>query len=157
MNEPREQQLKSAIQNYTSLLLHVAYTYLQNRAEAEDVVQEVFFTYYQKAPQFRNEDHEKAWLLRVTANKCKNILKSSWFHKVLLGEELPHFEDEERPDVMDAISRLPVKYREVICLHYVEGYKINEIADLLHRTPTAVGTQLQRARKRLSIELEGQI
>lgn len=111
-------------------------------------------TYYLKAPDFSSADHEKAWLLRVTGNKCKNILKSSWFRKILLKEESSTSTEELHSETMEAIQSLPVKYREVICLFYVEGYTIKEIADLLHRTPTAVGTQLNRARKKLKIELE---
>lgn len=79
---------------YTSLLLHIAWSYTGNAAEAEDIVQEVFFTYFQKAPEFQSPEHEKAWLLRVTANRCKNVLKSSWVKKVLLGKEVVRHQEE---------------------------------------------------------------
>lgn len=157
MSERKEKRLQAAIQAYTPLLLYIAYSYLKNRMEAEDAVQEVFLTYYQKAPPFQTTEHEKAWLLKVTANRCKNMLKSSWFRRVLLGEEIWASQEEPDSEVMDAILRLPIKYREVICLHYVEGYSIQETAKLLHRTPTAVGTQLQRARKKLKMDLEGSL
>lgn len=150
----QEKELKSAISRYTPLLLHIAYSYLGNAAEAEDIVQEVFLTYYTKAPSFESREHEKAWLLRVTGNKCKNIIKSNWFRKILLKEETPQYTEEFHSETMDAIQELPVKYREVICLFYVEGYTIKEIAELLHRTSSAVGTQLNRARKKLKMELE---
>lgn len=150
----REEKLKAAMESYTPLLLHVAWSYMGNTAEAEDIVHEVFLTYYQKAPLFQSPEHEKAWLLRVTANRCKNVLKSSWFKKILLGEEASPYREEPYSEVADAVLQLPAKYREVICLHYVEGYSIKEIAALLHRTPTAVGTQLERARKKLKLELE---
>lgn len=154
MVNSREEKLKAAMESYMSLLLHIAWSYTGNTAESEDIVQEVFLAYYQKAPQFQDREHEKAWLLRVTGNKCKNFLKSSWFRRALPGEELSQYREELHSDVMDAILQLPVKYREVICLYYVEGYSIKEIAALLHRTPTAVGTQLERARKKLKLELE---
>lgn len=150
----KEEALKHAMESYLSLLLHIAYSYMGNRAEAEDIVQEVFLAYYQKAPQFASGEHEKAWLLRTTGNKCKNVLKSGWFKRTILGEAQMQYHKEMRSEVMEAVLRLPVKYREVICLYYVEGYSIKEIAELLHRTPTAVGTQLERARKKLKMELE---
>lgn len=154
MINKQEERLKAAMDAYTSLLLHIAWSYTGNAAEAEDIVQEVFFTYYQKAPEFQSMEHEKAWLLRVTGNRCKNVLKSSWFKKILLGEEAVRYREESHSEVMDAVLRLPAKYREVICLYYVEGYSIKEIAALLHRSSTAVGTQLERARKKLKLELE---
>ncbi len=153
----QEERLKAAMEAYTSLLLHIAWSYVGNTAEAEDIVQEVFFTYYQKAPEFRNAEHEKAWLLRVTGNRCKNVLKSNWFKKTLLGEEVYRYREEFYSGVMEAILQLPVKYREVICLYYVEGYSIKEIAAMLKRSVTAVGTQLERARKKLKIELEEEV
>lgn len=91
MASMREERLKAAMEKYTSLLLHMAWSYTGNTAEAEDIVQEVFFTYYQKAPEFQSREHEKAWLLRVTGNRCKNVLKSGWFQRILLGEEEKHF------------------------------------------------------------------
>lgn len=154
MINTREERLKAAMEAYTSLLLHIAWSYTGNAAEAEDIVQEVFFTYFQKAPEFQSPEHEKAWLLRVTANRCKNVLKSSWVKKVLLGKEVARHQEEFHSEVMDAVLQLSAKYREVVCLYYVEGYSIKEIAALLHRTPTAVGTQLERARKKLRLELE---
>ena len=153
----QEERLKAAMEAYTSLLLRIAWSYVGNTAEAEDIVQEVFFTYYQKAPEFRNAEHEKAWLLRVTGNRCKNVLKSNWFKKTLLGEEVYRYREEFYSGVMEAILQLPVKYREVICLYYVEGYSIKEIAVMLKRSVTAVGTQLERARKKLKIELEEEV
>lgn len=154
MTESKEEKLKAAMESYMSLLLHIAWSYVGNTAEAEDIVQEVFLTYYEKSPAFESKEHEKAWLMRVTGNRCKNYLKSSWFRKTLLGEEAVRCGGEPHSDVQEAILRLPVKYREVICLYYVEGYTIREIAAILRRTPTAVGTQLERARKKLRLELE---
>lgn len=153
----KDLRLKQAMNVYSKLLLHIAYSYLGNSVEAEDVVQDVFLAYYQKAPVFTNQEHEKAWLLKVTANRCKNVQKSGWFRRVITGEEIPSYQEEAHSEVMEAVLSLPVKYREVICLYYVEGYAIKEIARLLHRTPTSVGTQLQRARKKLKLELEGSV
>lgn len=154
MVHERELHLKQAMNAYSKLLLHIAYSYLGNTAETEDVVQDVFLTYYQKAPVFTSQEHEKAWLLKVTANRCRNVLKSGWFRRVSTGENVFCYTEEFHSDTMEAILKLPVKYREVICLYYVEGYSIKEIAELLHRSPTSVGTQLQRARKKLKLELE---
>ena len=92
--------------------------------------------------------------MRVTANKCKNQLKSAWMRKIIFQEEKGEAKQEFHSDVLDAVLQLPVKYREVICLYYIEGYSIKETAALLGRSQTAVGTQLQRARKLLRMELE---
>ena len=154
MTGSKEERLKAAMGSYMSLLLHIAWSYTGNTAEAEDIVQEVFLTYYEKCPEFKSTEHEKAWLMRVTGNRCKNYLKSGWFRKTLLGEEPVRYEEEPHSEVQEAILRLPPKYREVICLHYVEGYSIRKIAGILKRTPTAVGTQLERARKKLRLKLE---
>lgn len=102
----REEKLKAAMESYTPLLLHVAWSYMGNTAEAEDIVHEVFLTYYQKAPLFQSTEHEKAWLLRVTANRCKNVLKSSWFKKILLGEEAGPYWEEPYSGVADAVLQL---------------------------------------------------
>ena len=154
MKKRKEDRLKDAMENYKKLLLHMAYSYLGREEDAEDVVQEAFLAYYQKAPDFCDAEHEKAWLLKVTKNKCKNELKSAWVRKTVFGEEKGKTNETFHSEILEMVLSLPLNYREVICLYYIEGYSIKETAELLGRSQTAVGTQLQRARKLLRIEWE---
>jgi RNA polymerase sigma-70 factor (ECF subfamily) len=108
-----------------------------------------FLKYLEKAPAFENEEHEKAWLIKVCINTCRNSLKSFWSRKTTgLNENLYGFSTEEY-EVMDAVMRLPVKYRSVILLFYFEDYSIAQIAVILHQKESTIGSQLYRARQLL--------
>ena len=105
-------------------------------------------------PVFENEDHQKAWLLRVAINLSKNRLKTSWFRKTTsLDNNIPLLTIEEN-DVLNAVQQLPVKYRSIIHLFYIEGYSISEVAAMLGRKGSTIGSQLHRARKMLKSKLE---
>ena len=142
---------------YATTLLRVAYSQLNNRAEAEDTVQEVLLKYMEKAPVFQSEEHEKAWLLRVTVNHCKNHLASAWFRKRAdLDEGIPALDNEEL-EVVSAVAALPAKYRAVVHLYYFEGYSTKEIAEILHSRPNTVSSRLSRARALLAKALKEEI
>ncbi|HJB49528.1 MAG: sigma-70 family RNA polymerase sigma factor [Clostridium sp.] len=139
------------------MLLRVAYSQLNNRAEAEDTVQEVLLKYMEKAPIFQSEEHEKAWLLRVTVNHCKNHLASAWFRKRAdLDEGIPALDNAEL-EVVSAVAALPAKYRAVVHLYYFEGYSTKEIAEILHSRPNTVSSRLSRARALLAKALKEEI
>ena len=139
------------------MLLRVAYSQLNNRTEAEDAVQEVLLKYMEKAPVFQSEEHEKAWLLRVTINHCKNHLASAWFRKRAdLDEGIPALDNEEL-EVVSAVAALPAKYRAVVHLYYFEGYSTKEIAEILHSRPNTVSSRLSRARALLAKALKEEI
>lgn len=111
-------EIERVVDEYATMLLRVAYSQLNNRAEAEDAVQEVLLKYIEKAPTFQSEEHEKAWLLRVTINHCKNHLASAWFRKRAdLDEGIPALDSAEL-EVVTAVAALPVKYRAVVHLYY---------------------------------------
>ena len=150
-------EIERVVNEYATMLLRVAYSQLNNRAEAEDAVQEVLLKYMEKAPVFQSEEHEKAWLLRVTVNHCKNHLASAWFRKRAdLDEGIPALDNEEL-EVVSAVAALPAKYRAVVHLYYFEGYSTKEISEILHSRPNTVSSRLSRARALLAKALKEEI
>ena len=150
-------EIERVVNEYATMLLRVAYSQLNNRAEAEDTVQEVLLKYMEKAPIFQSEEHEKAWLLRVTVNHCKNHLASAWFRKrAALDEGIPALDNAEL-EVVSAVAALPAKYRAVVHLYYFEGYSTKEIAEILHSRPNTVSSRLSRARALLAKALKEEI
>lgn len=149
-----QEQLTQAIRDYLPHVVRAAYACLKNRADAEDVAQEVFLSLLERPPQVRDGEHLKAWLLRVTANKCRNLLKSGWYHsRGELPESLPVLDPEES-EVLCAVLELDEKYRLPVHLHYYEGYSLREIAQILGLPTATVGTRLHRGRTLLKQELE---
>ena len=137
------------LEAYGDAILRLAYSYLHSRTDAEDVLQDTLVQYLTRRPEFEGPAHEKAWLLRVAINLCKNQLSAPWKQRwEELDENQPCF-DQEETGVLEAVKGLPVKYREVIHLYYVEGYSTAEIAGLLGRSEGAVRVQLSRGRERL--------
>lgn len=150
-------EIERVVNEYATMLLRVAYSQLNNRAEAEDTVQEVLLKYMEKAPIFQSEEHEKVWLLRVTVNHCKNHLASAWFRKRAdLDEGIPALDNAEL-EVVSAVAALPAKYRAVVHLYYFEGYSTKEIAEILHSRPNTVSSRLSRARALLAKALKEEI
>ena len=135
---------------YGNSILRLAYSYLHNMSDAEDILQETLIRYLETAPIFLNKAHEKAWLLRVAANLSKNRIK---YNKVRetdeLMEELLADEKKDLAFVWEAVGQLPEKYREVIHLFYQEGYSTREIAGILDRKEATVRSDLSRGREKL--------
>lgn len=137
-----------AVEKYSSMLLHLAMTRLTSSADAEDTVQEVFIRLMTKAPNFKDEEHEKAWLIRTTLNYASNLRKSSANKVLPLDETVPMIQPEQY-DLLSAVRSLPDKYSAVIHLHYYEGYSLKEISKLLGLPVATVGTRLTRGREKL--------
>ena len=119
----------------------------------------MFLKYILSSVLFKSDEHEKAWFIRVTINSCKDLLKS-FFRKntVSLDEVIPPSEEmtEEHREVLEAVLSLPAKYREVIYLHYYEGYSGVEIAEMLNKNVNTIYTTLDRAKKKLKELLGGE-
>lgn len=142
-----------AMEDYGDMVLRLACQRLGSMADAEDTAQEVFLSLMGQR-EFRGEEHLRRWLVRVTLNKCSNLAASAWWRRTApLCEGLPALAPEER-EALEEVRALPPKDRDVIYLHYYEGYTIAEIADLLGEKPNTVGARLTRARKKLKILLE---
>ncbi len=144
--------IERVVHTYSSTLLKIAYAMLRSTSDAQDVVQEVFLKLITKHPQLKNDEHEKAWLIRVTVNLCKNVLKSSARKEQPFDEQAVCYENGT--DLYNTVLSLPESYRCVIHLYYYEGYSIKEIAAILRLPVATVGTRLSRARKLLKGELE---
>ena len=140
--------LELAILEYGHRVQSLAFVYLRNRSDAEDVAQEVFLTYYRKAPMFQSFEKEKSWIMTVTANKCKSLLRAKYREELPLSDDLSYLPSQEC-EIMEAVLKLEKKYRLPIHLHYFEGYSIQEIAKILRARPGTVGSWLSRGRMML--------
>lgn len=138
---------------YGPALQRLAYVYLKNIHDAEDAVQDVFLAYLRSTAVFSTEEQRRAWLMTVTANRCRSLLRSPRRQTEPLSEELACLPAEES-DLLRAVLALEEKYRLPIHLYYYEGYSIAEIAALLHRSAATVGSQLSRGREKLRKMLE---
>lgn len=147
--------IKHVLDQYSNMIIKLAFTYVKNMADAEDIAQDVFVSLIKKGNEFESEEHEKAWLVRVTINKCKNLLKSSWNKlKAPLEDDISYMPEEES-EILLTVLKLPAKYRTVIHLYYYEDYSINEIAEIMQKNPATVGTWLSRGRNLLKSKLIG--
>ena len=140
---------------YGQSILRLAYSYLRNQSDAEDILQETLVRLLRSAPEVETQDHEKAWLLHVAANLSKNRLRYNRLRRADPLEET--LIAQERPDlafVWEAVSALPVRWREVLHLYYQEEYSTAEIAQILSRKESTVRSDLRRARIRLKEVLQ---
>ena len=147
-------------ERYMYLLYRLCYSILLVREDAEDAVQDVFLKYYRRQPTFADEDHEKAWFIRVAVNHCKDILrrrKLREFIPLSEVEELLAEKEVEADDsgVFQALYELTDRYRIVMILHYLEGYPVKEVAKLCGLTQSAVKMRLSRGREQLKECLKG--
>ena len=148
---------------YATDVLRVSYYYLGNREQAEDVTQDVFVRLITNRP-LLEQGREKAWLLKVALNRCRDIWRGSWFKKVVLGH--PAFELFPAPDeigtaadryaLAEAVNRLRPEFKEVVLLFYYQGFSVTEIAAMLEIAEGTVSSRLSRARSKLQEELKGE-
>ncbi len=148
-------ELEEAMGRYQTMVFRLAYSYTRSRSDAQDICQEVFLRYFCRRPPFTSEEHRRAWLLRVTVNRCKNHLGSWWVRRTVpLDDRIPMPEPEYQ-ELDEVLRQLPEKDRLVIHLFYYEECSTREIAKLMHCTEGAVRTRLTRARQRLGDLLKG--
>ena len=156
----RETNLKDvqrAFDVHGDMVYRLAIMRTQNRADAEDVVQDVFLRYIQSAPDTADRDYEKAWLIRVTVNRTKSLANSAWNRKTVCLAHITEPQAETMPsEVYEAVLQLPRRYRTVVHLFYYEGFKTAEIAGLLSANEATVRSWLHRARQELrkTIDIE---
>lgn len=154
-----EEAVNRAIENYASTVKRICFIHLKNEADTEDICQTVFLKYAMNDKVFDSEAHEKAWIIRVTINACKDLLKSFFRkHTVSLDAyvEQGGVVDAAHSEVLEAVLALPEKYRRVIYLHYYEGYPAADIVEILRINVNTVYTQLTRAKTLLRDELGGE-
>lgn len=147
--------IDEVIEKYSNSIYRLAYSMVKNKSDADDVYQEVFLRYIKSNKSFNNEEHRKAWLIRVTINCAKKLYSSSWKKNAVLTDELIEGEYyDEHFELLDVVNKLPMKYKTVIHLFYYEDFGIEEIASLTKQKKSTVRTQLTRARKLLKERLE---
>lgn len=149
----KEADARKIIDKYSDTVYRIALTRCGSVENAEDVYQEVFVKYFQTNPKFNNEEHEKAWFIRVTINLSKNNVRLFWNKNVSELDENSIFESKEENDVFNVVNTLPQNYKTVIYLSYYEGYKVKEIADFMKVKEGTVKTWLFRAREILRKKL----
>lgn len=142
------------VQTYSDTLIRIAVQQTKNMSEAEDIVQEVYMTLMRQKRPFDNEVHLKAWLIKVTFNKCKDYFKSSRVKKTIPITEEMTFTAKEEQSVLPEIFELEQNDRAIVYLHYYEGYTTAEIANLLEMKINTVGSKLRRVRMKLKTILE---
>lgn len=144
------QQAGRIMTDYGNNVLRLAYSYLHNMSDAEDVLQDTLIQFIKKQPRFETVNHEKAWVLRVAINISKNKITYNKIRKTdELSDTLAANETEDLSFVWDAVKLLPSKYREVVHLFYYEGYSTAQIASLLSKKEATVRSLLLRARIKL--------
>ena len=148
---------EEAVRTHGPMVWRLAMAYMRSVSDAEDVFQDVFLKYMQHADRLQSDEHRKAWLIRVTINQCRSIQRQ-WLRKRQAAqafEPAVPFDTPEETALDEALAQLPAKYRTAIHLHYYEGYTTDEIARMTHQRPSAVRTQLTRARRMLGELLKG--
>lgn len=141
---------RRAVEEYGNSLYRLCTVMLQNREDAKDAVQECFLRYMTKAPEFSDYEHEKAWLIRVATNICRDMLRWRKHSSFLSLDEIRNIStSEDNAQILGLLVSLEEKYRVIIHLHYVEGYKTDEISVMLGISSAAVRKRLQRGRDML--------
>lgn len=149
------ERVERLLDRYGNSILRLAYSYLHNRSDAEEIVQDTLVQYLKETPAFADEMHEKAWCLRVAGNLAKNRIKYNQVRDAdELNEELAAEERDDLSFVWEAVRALPVKYREVVHLFYHEGYTTAEIARILQMKEATVRSNLSRGREQLKAVLK---
>ena len=152
-----QQEAERLANTYADAILRLSYAYLKNTQDAQDICQTVFVKLLTEPRDFESPEHEKAYVLRMAANACKDLLRSPWRKRVCGLDtvlEVPAPEAEEG-SVLAAVNQLPPRYRAVIYLHYYEGYQAAEIGEILGVPLGTVHTRLARGRAKLRTLLGG--
>lgn len=154
----QEADVEQTIDRYANMVKHICFIYMKNESDTEDVFQDVFLKYALFSDSFLSEEHKKAWLIRVSVNRCKDVLRSFFRRNTCSLEEAGYLATEgveDYSDVFEAVQKLPEKYKIIIYLHYYEGYSSVEIANILQKNVNTVYTCLARARMELKDMLGG--
>ncbi len=153
----KDMDYEAIVNRNLDIVYRTALSYCKNKYDAEDVVQNTFAKLLQSDTEFQDEEHIRKWLIRVAVNECKNMWKSFWRKNISSLDDLdyePECQTTEQKELLEEVLRLPPKYRIVIHLYYYEGYRVKEIADLLHISESNVQIRLMRARNKLKEQIK---
>ena len=154
-----DQEVNRAIELYADTIRRICMVHLKNYSDTEDIFQIVFLKYVLSSVIFENEGHEKAWFIRVTINACKDLLKNFFRSRTVSIDELldqPVALTPDNSEVLEAVLSLPKKYKDVVYLHYYEGYTAVEISRILHKNVNTIYTFLTRSKRLLKEKLGGE-
>lgn len=155
----REEDIERVVHTYSTMLLRFTMHHVKEEAQAQDIVQNVFLKYMEKQPAFIDEEHEKAWLLRVASNMCKDFLRHWWNRKrkiISMNDTQFVMKMENEYSVLEEVRKLSFHQRNAIYLFYFEDYSMKEIAQIFHVKEGTVSSWLTRARKHLRKQMEGE-
>ena len=154
-----DNEITEIYERQKNTIYRVCFSFLKNKADTEDAVQETFFRLITKSHAFESVDHEKAWLIRTATNVCKDTLRNWWRKRENLDdyENIHSYETVENDNVIDAIMNLREKYKTVVYLYYYEGYNSVEIAKILNKPQSTIRNYLHEARNILREKIGGEI
>lgn len=163
--DEKEQCLNEAMAQHGDYLKSLIYTYVKDIQKTEDIIQEVFLKFYKHLDRFEGRSSIKTYLYRIAVNECQNYLKSWHYRKFEVTEkikllisrdslEMDYIKREQNQNIAGLVSKLPIKYREVIWLHYYVEMSVFEIADVLNCSPNTIKTRLARGRKLAKMTIE---
>ena len=158
MRSLSEEEFDKKYQIYKPIIYSIAYTYVKNQNDADDIIQDVFVKYLKSDIVFNDDNHEKYWLIRVTINTAKNFVSSTWKKRVVLDDDYVSRASEEASKesnrYFEVITSLPSKYKDVITLYYYEDLSVEEIANTLQVSISCVKKRLERGREKIKKEIE---
>lgn len=169
LNPDKDIEIKRLMELYGQDVLRTAVLYLKNRHNAEDAFQEVFIKVYKKFGTFRNQSSEKTWILSITMNVCRDMLRSSWLKKVIPTDRLGSgknsgsdienkmIKKDEKRILFDEVTSLPPVFKEVVILYYYQNYDTGEISRIVKTSEGTVRSRLHRARELLKNKMGGRI
>ncbi len=158
----KKNDFETVYNNYADILLRLSLSYVKSRADAEDMVQDVFVSYITASPHFFDEEHRRAWLIKVTMNKCRDLARRQSVRQSISLDEVGEIATDEElygegAELFAALRCLPEKYRAAVILHYLEGYTVSETAKSLSTSVSAVKMRLSRGRQMLKNLLEKEV
>ena len=167
-DDSKEIWLEDIMNEYGDKMIRFAYSYLKDWGTAQETVQEVFITCFNHYTQYSNAENFKALIYRITINRCKDVLRSSFIKRVIVGNDFFAFQKSKDPSpenllvqsdenalIAETILSLPIKYREAILLYYYEDLSVEEISDMLKVNKNTIKSRLRRGREMVGIKLEG--
>ncbi|WAA12564.1 sigma-70 family RNA polymerase sigma factor [Fervidibacillus halotolerans] len=163
----KDESIEQIMDTYGEELKRFIFTYVKNRSQTDDIFQEVLLTVYRRLDTLKDSRSLKNWLYKITANKCKDYLRSPIHRLIVWKEEITENTNdtperavvmsERKRELIEAILKLPIKYREVLILQYYKEFSIKEISELLNVNPSTVKTRIMRAKEKLRQNMRGDI
>ena len=157
MHQPRihsDEEIIAVYQRHIDMVFRISYSYLKNIADSEDAVSMTFIKYMNNDIVFHSIEHEKAWFIVTCTHVCKDMLKQRWRRHISFDEKhIVKLETFQIDQTLEAILKLPARYKTVIYMYYYEGYNSEEIAEILHKPSSTIRNQLARAKKILKRKL----